>query len=841
MSARALRVAWYRFGVTFRRRWGGYLALVLLVGLVGGLAMGSIAAARRTQSSFPAFIASVHPAEVQGPISYYQPGGGPLGAGYNPALIRTIARQPLVRQVEVGVGLNTLLLGPDGAPVATPGLPAQGGESVGVVHLFGYSLDKLTVIQGRMPSLSSTHEMVMSRASARQFRLRVGDRATFGLYTDAQTYDHGFGTAAVAPVRRIHATLVGIVVRDAEVVEDEADASSNASLVGFGPALTHQLLHCCAYYTVVGAQVMGGPAHAVAVQGELNRALPPGSPSLQANPAVEAEDQAERAIKPESIALGVFGAICGLAALLIGAQLIGRQLRLGAGEEHTIRALGADPATTVVGGLIGILGAVVIGAVVAAGVAVGLSPLAPLGPVRLVDPSPGVAFDWTVLAAGVLVLVLVLGAVGLSLSYRLAPYRTVGRRRSSERRSSLTGLAVSSGLPEPAVTGIRFAVDSGAGRDAVPVRSAMLGAALAVIVMVTTVTFGASLSTLISHPALYGWNWDYELTASEGADIPSHLMTPLLTDDHAVAAWSGVYFGNVRIDGQVTPVIASRPDAVVAAPILSGHAVQADDQVVLGAQTLGALHKQVGDTVSVRVLGGAPKQLHIVGTATMPTIDNGGNQHTEMGSGALVPTSLLPKIVLLGYGPPSQAGPQGILLRLRPGTDPTSALRTLQRFARQTSTQFDDGVSVNTVQRPAEIVNYRTMGSTPAILGAALAAGAVTALALTLVASVRRRRRELAIFKTLGFTHRQLAATVAWQSTVAVLIGTVVGVPVGIIIGRQLWLLFAHEIDVVPTPTVPALTVALIAVGALLLANAVAAIPGRIAARTPTAVLLRSE
>ncbi len=146
-----------------------------------------------------------------------------------------------------------------------------------------------------------------------------------------------------------------------------------------------------------------------------------------------------------------------------------------------------------------------------------------------------------------------------------------------------------------------------------------------------------------------------------------------------------------------------------------------------------------------------------------------------------------------------------------------------------------------TVQRPAEIVNYRSMGSTPAILGAALAAGAVVALALTLVASVRRRRRELAVYKTLGFTRRQLGATVAWQSTVAVCIGTVVGVPIGIIVGRTLWILFAHEIDVVPTPTVPALTVLLIAVGALVLANVVAALPGRIAARTPTALLLRSE
>ena len=118
-----------------------------------------------------------------------------------------------------------------------------------------------------------------------------------------------------------------------------------------------------------------------------------------------------------------------------------------------------------------------------------------------------------------------------------------------------------------------------------------------------------------------------------------------------------------------------------------------------------------------------------------------------------------------------------------------------------------------TVLRPAEIVNYRSMGTTPALLGVTLAAGAVAALALTLVSSVRRRRRELALLKTLGFTRRQLAAVVAWQSTVAVAIGIVIGVPLGIVIGRWLWDLFARAIHAVPQPTVPAVTIVLVAVG----------------------------
>jgi ABC-type lipoprotein release transport system permease subunit len=153
----------------------------------------------------------------------------------------------------------------------------------------------------------------------------------------------------------------------------------------------------------------------------------------------------------------------------------------------------------------------------------------------------------------------------------------------------------------------------------------------------------------------------------------------------------------------------------------------------------------------------------------------------------------------------------------------------------------DGGVDVVPVQRPAEIINYRSLGATPALLGGALAVGAAWAFALTLISTVRHRRRDVALLKTLGFTRRQLAAAVAWQSTVAVGIGVVVGVPVGVVFGRWLWDLFAHNIDVVPAPTVPALSIVLVALSALVLANLVAAVPGFMAARTKTASLLRAE
>jgi ABC-type lipoprotein release transport system permease subunit len=56
-----------------------------------------------------------------------------------------------------------------------------------------------------------------------------------------------------------------------------------------------------------------------------------------------------------------------------------------------------------------------------------------------------------------------------------------------------------------------------------------------------------------------------------------------------------------------------------------------------------------------------------------------------------------------------------------------------------------------------------------------------------------------------------------------------------------LWDLFANEIHAVPAPTVSALAVVLITLGALVLGNLVSLIPGRIAARTSIATLLRAD
>jgi hypothetical protein len=505
------RVAWYRFRVTFRGRCGGFFALVFLVGMLGGLAMGSVAAARRTQSSFSAYLASTNPSDMGLTTSVYDPSSG--SPGYDPSIVREIAHLPHVKHVESWAGLNVLPLGANGAPTNQVG--ASGGGGSGSVDGLYFNQDRFTVDHGRIANPKRADEFMTSAADARRFGWRIGDVVPIGIYTNAQTMMPGFGTASVPPYRRIRAKLVGLARGSGDVVVDDVDVGLSGG-AQFTPALTKRLLACCVPVSGVGIQLDGGSRDVGAVEAEIDRAAGPGRvPTYTVTSIVETK--AERAIKPESIALAVFGGIVALAVLLIVGQVIGRQLRRDADDLDVLRALGAGPATTTSDGLIGVVGAVVVGSLLAVGVAIGLSPLSPLGPARPFIPSPGIALDWTVLGFGALGLVVASSAMALVIAYQRAPHRVARRReRVGQRGSIVARTAAARGMPTSAVTGIRFALEPGAGRNAVPVRSAIVGAALAIIVVTGTLTFGASLNHLVSHPALYGWNWTYELSAGQG-------------------------------------------------------------------------------------------------------------------------------------------------------------------------------------------------------------------------------------------------------------------------------------------------------------------------------------
>jgi len=835
-----LSVASYRFRATFRRRWPGYLAIFVLIGLVGGMAMASIAGARRTESSYPTFLTGTNPSDL-----LVQPS---TSQSCTSGLISQIARLPHVKRVSCANSFGAETLTPSGGVkqvllAQVELIASEDGEYA--------QQDRVTLTEGRAADPSRADEVVATPTAATFLGLHVGSHFTIGVWRSTQS--------TLTPYRVIRATLVGVGVFNTQVIQDDIDHGNTGFLLGT-PAMFRQLTACCQGGTYDGIAINGGSQYDSAVEHEYAHLLTTsrytagsGSQQLQVYNTATIETEAQRAIGPEAVAFGVFGGIAALAAILIGIQAVSRQLRAHADEAVILRAVGAGPAITSGDGLIGILGAVVSGSLLAAALAVGLSPLAPFGPVRTVDPSPGFDFDWTVLGLGFLVLVLGIGGWAVIVAYRQAPHR-VRARGNVRDASGIVKFAVASGLSVSGTAGLRFAFESGRGRGTAPVRSLIVGAVLAITVVTATLTFGASLDTLISHPDLYGWNFTYAYYSTDGyGPVPTSLVSSPLAHDRDVATTTGAYFATVEIDDHIVPILGEVAHATIAPPVLTGHPVDGTDQIVLGSATLAQLHKKLGDTVVVQGDGIPARRLVIVGTATLPTIGTVLSVHPTMTTGAVIATSAIPKDLLNQFGPFS--GPNALFIRVRPGTDPATARRLLATIAQHALHQFITpqvvaadgpnayGGTLQTLgpQRPAEIVNYRAMGTTPGLLAGGLAVGAVAALGLTLVASVKQRRRELALLKSFGFTQRQLAAAVSWQSTAIVVVGLVGGIPLGIALGRFLWQLFAHQLSAVVDPTIPALPIVLVAVGALVLANLVAALPGRSAARTPTALVLRAE
>ena len=166
-------------------------------------------------------------------------------------------------------------------------------------------------------------------------------------------------------------------------------------------------------------------------------------------------------------------------------------------------------------------------------------------------------------------------------------------------------------------------------------------------------------------------------------------------------------------------------------------------QVVLGAATLALLHRHIGDKIFISYgtpntapLYLPPTPAIVVGTATFPAIAGSSTfaDHPTMGTGALLSDRDLPASFLraIKSPDPNLNGPALVFVRLRAHVSPSAGLRDMQRVVVVGDKAFasdpngaGDTPEVLPVQRPAEIVNYQSTGSTPVLLASGLATGAV--------------------------------------------------------------------------------------------------------------------
>ena len=141
---------------------------------------------------------------------------------------------------------------------------------------------------------------------------------------------------------------------------------------------------------------------------------------------------------------------------------------------------------------------------------------------------------------------------------------------------------------------------------------------------------------------------------------------------------------------------------------------------------------------------------------------------------------------------------------------------------------------------PPDIENLRRVDGLPKALVSLVALVALITIGHSIVVSVRHRRHDLAILRATGFVRREVSALIAWQITTVVAVGLVVGVPLGIIMGRWAWTLVTNQLGLPQSTEVPAL-LALVVPAALIAANVVAFVPGLTASRMRLSSVLRAE
>jgi MacB-like periplasmic core domain/FtsX-like permease family len=827
---------WYWWRSGRRQTWRATIGLAIVVGVLGAVALGSLAGARRTASAYGRYLRSINSSDV-----YVNTPGPELDR------MGTIASLSGVRASATWIGFNA-------APVVH-GLEDDdfvAGRLVGTLNGEYFTQDRMTVLAGRLPRLSSTDEVALNPSQAALFGVGVGGRVTYNFFSqDVQTFTN-------VPQGSATYTVTGIVSIP-PVLVDEVDLVRAGILP---PAATTPRLVATAFFWQ-GLQLDRGPAGIPQLQAQLAKVSAADNLSAIIHRVDAIHQQVQASIRPEALALAIFGLTVVLALILIVAQSTVRLIARWAPDRRSLRAMGATTAQVASGSGLDSAVAVALGMVLAVAGAVALSPLSPIGTVRTYDPSQGVQADLTVLLGCGLLLALLLGCVLALLSWR-------GIRRETEMgapiRSTIAGAAAFAGLGVPAVVGARMALEPGRGSNAVPVRATILGSVVAVIAVVSTLVFGASLTYLIDHPQRYGWGWSRLLVdqGGYGAFALGHpdwngpaagdlsAVRSLMASQPGVVGWSMLGYAQGTIDGRPVPIVGLlREVGSVEPPTGAGRPLGGPSEIELGSTTLRQLGKHLGQTVKVDA-GTAPRTLTIVGQVTFPSVGVEQSDIPSLGTGAIVDED-----TLLGLTIP--AGPQNncsnsssanaisagteclstIAVRLAPGINASAWA------ARVVAANPDQGTPGGTYDQPvvraAAIVGYTQMTDEPLVLAALLALGALASLAFTLAAAVRQRRRDLTVLRTLGLTGRQLRQIVAWQATLTVLIALVIGVPIGLAAGRVLWIRFADNLGVINTPAIPLAALAGFALGLVALANLIAARPAAVAARLRPAQILRSE
>jgi ABC-type lipoprotein release transport system permease subunit len=795
------------------RRWLSLLILIVLIAMSTVTVLASIAGARRADSAIERLGARTLPATAA--IYSNTP-------NFDWAKVRAL---PHVEALTTFVIDYTYSI--DGlAPGQAAGFPPADNETLN-------SIEVPVVFAGRMFNPARADEVVVTRRFAASHHKHVGDIVTISLPTVTELAEGaGSGPAGNFTGPKLVTHIVGVVT--SQWLSDEPGMDGFVEMSPgvvaaypdntIGPSNDPRNL-----YNFVSAIVRLKGGEKALPQFRLDLAAAFGRADLEIqNLAADFRD-AQRHIVFESRCLLAFGLAALAAAVLLIRQAVARYAAANTTELGILRPLGLTSRQTMLAASAAPTLAAIVGAAIGVALSYVVSTWFPRGTASLLEPSPGRSADWVVFASGFVVVVALVAAAALVAS-RFALLRA--GREPTARRSSIASALSRSGLPVPVVIGARFALEPGSGRNAVPVRPAVIGAVAGVLGILAAFTVSNGVSDAIATPERFGQTFQLiaYLGASDRDSVPTTKVVAAVAANPAVAGVDDARqaIATDAADNATFVLYSYTAGQKSIRPVLfSGRMPTGPAEVVLAPRTLRELHAHVGDRVQLRGDRGLARYV-ITGSGLVPN----GPRNGYANGGWLTPAGYDQLFAGFKF--------HLLLVAVPPGADVTAAIAsTAKDIAR--AVPEAQGFSLTVPDVPIEVAEIRTVRALPTVLGLFLALLAVGAVAHALGTAVRRRSNDLAVLRALGMTRPQARAAVATQASLLGMIGLAFGIPLGIALGRTVWRAVASDTPLQYVPPSSAAVMFALVPAALVIANVLALLPARRAVRTPVSQVLRAE
>jgi putative ABC transport system permease protein len=770
----------YRLRGTLRTRWPTTLVLTAIVAVMGGLVITFAAGAQRTTSV---------------PARYTQSVGGAFDA----EVTQEEGGRPRTEEVRSLPGVARA----DSYTFVFGGLVAPGApEPMDAVVFSGSQLAVgAKLVSGRSADPAVEGEFVATPSFVAQAGAALGDQFDLVTYTQEQGDSGAYGIAPPAGPS-LTATLVG-------VVDGPGTIEDPTPLTVFSAALLER-----PEIGVSQTKIVVRLDDGVSVD-QFRTALNtlPDSAELSIGPAEIISAQMRRAIDTQGRGLWILAIVSGIAAIAVLGQIITRQVRLSIGERQQLAAIGYTGREALAESVLRASLPIVVGCVLGAISSVAFSGLFPTGFIRQIEPDPGLRVE---LAATLVAAAVLIGALLLWTAVSLVLTRS--GIRSVRPSPTLEALTSHSASPAASV-GLRFAFTRAKGERG-SVRAALAGVMLAVGGLVAAITFGVSVNRLIDEPYRYGTNYDVAMGDNGGEEIDQNLAADLTADPDVISLmfYAGSYgrvgtttvplSGLHAIRGQGTPAV------------LAGRLPSGDDEISLGRVTAHDVGAGVGDELTLTGPTGT-RTFRVTGIVVVAGL--GANE--GIGEGGVV--------TLRGLaGLDESAKVVTALVRFQPGSE---GIEKYAKYAAAGAEPPDDTFV------PAAISNIARVRTIPFVVAGVLALLAVLTVAHAMLTSVRARRRDLAVLRSLGADRGFVSRVVHWQATAFTIVPALIAVPLGFIVGRAVFTAYANGIGAISDAAVPALIVSGVLIAVVVLANVVATLAAHRVRRTPPAVVLQSE